>query len=203
MDETVPSPEERRLLPHLMNETTPPSPAAGDLRPPLRSRRYSKEFLLQPDENDEWLSVPKPSPMPAPELRQSSPAHVPFKLTLMPPPLHMPASLETTLKLEAAQKREAGLRRFTVEEAEEEAEVAASQKLEVRQAIDLTLTPDPLTPTLTLALTLTANPNPNPKQSQPYPGTLTPPNPGDRSPGGAAAARVAAGRPPQASDLAW
>ena len=174
MDETVPSPDERRLLPHLMNETTPPSPAAGDLRPPLRSRRFSKEFLRQPDENDEWLSVPKPSPMPAPELRQSpkpSPAHVPFKLTLMPPPLHMPASLETTLKLEAAQKREAGLRRSTTTvEAEAEEEAAAPQTPEVRQAIDLTLA---LTLTQPLTLTL-ANTNPSNCNPDPLPGGRSP-----------------------------
>ena len=175
MADTDHSPDERRLLPHLMSDETAPSPAAADLRPPLRSRRFSKEFLLQPDENDEWLSVPKPSPMPAPELRQSpkpSPAHVPFRLTLMPPPLHMPASLETTLKLEAAQKREAGLRRSTttVEEAEAEEEAAAPQTPEVRQAIDLTLA---LTLTQPLTLTL-ANTNPSNCNPDPLPGGRSP-----------------------------
>ena len=184
MADTDHSPDERRLLPHLMSDETAPSPAAADLRPPLRSRRFSKEFLLQPDENDEWLSVPKPSPMPAPELRQSpkpSPAHVPFKLTLMPPPLHMPASLEeNTLKLEAAQKREAGLRRSTttVEEAEAEEEAAAPQTPEVRQAIDLTLA---LTLTQPLTLTLA---NTNPSNCNPDP------LPGGRSPGVARSAHI-------------
>ena len=123
---------------------TVPSPA-GDLRPPARSRRFSKEFLLQPDD---WQSLPKPSPVPAPDSTKPSQAHVPFKLTLVPPPLHMPASLEaTTRKLEATEKLEAGLQcalssSTLEEEAEEE---AMPQAPEVRQEINIPL--NPTTPT--------------------------------------------------------
>ena len=123
---------------------TVPSPA-GDLRPPARSRRFSKEFLLQPDD---WQSLPKPSPVPAPDSTKPSQAHVPFKLTLVPPPLHMPASLEaTTRKLEATEKLEAGLQcalssSTLEEEAEEE---AMPQAPEVRQEINIP--PNPTTPT--------------------------------------------------------
>ena len=127
-----------------MPAETVPSPA-GDLRPPARSRRFSKEFLLQPDD---WQSLPKPSPVPAPYSTKPSQAHVPFKLTLVPPPLHMPASLEaTTRKLEATEKLEAGLQRALSsstleEEAEEE---AIPQAPEVRQEINIPPNPTTLT----------------------------------------------------------
>ena len=128
------------------------APKQASLPPSLEEPQEPKE---EPSSSGAKSGPPSPSKVDAKtKLRQNIKANEEGEKTTVA------ALQETTLKLEATQKLEVGLRRSTVEEAAEaEEEEAAPQTPEVRQAIDLTLTP-------------LSNPNPN---LTPNP-TLTPSN---------------------------
>ena len=128
------------------------APKQASLPPSLEEPQEPKE---EPSSSGAKSGPPSPSKVDAKtKLRQNIKASEEGEKTTVA------ALQETTLKLEATQKLEVGLRRSTVEEAAEaEEEEAAPQTPEVRQAIDLTLTP-------------LSNPNPN---LTPNP-TLTPSN---------------------------